>query len=295
MKRVAPVVLLAAMLAASGCSGDRGAAVATAAPTKAEAAAPAAMADHAFVTSGPVVVEQQVDVAALRDGVVVRTLAEPGAVVRKGQLLALLDDRQISADLDAAQAKARGMEADLRNWEAENKVFETDLERARKMWDAQLITKEQLEKAQYKLISNEWNVKNIREQMVTAQAEARSLELELEKTRILAPFSGLVARRYVRAGQRVALGERLFWVTATAPLRVRFTLPERFLGQIKKGGSVTVMAAAEPGTQYTARVVEVSPVVDPSSSTIEVAAELVGSTGALRPGMTANIRIETAP
>ena len=47
-------------------------------------------------------VENQVDVAALREGVIVSILAEPNTRVRKGQLLARLDDRQISADLDAA-------------------------------------------------------------------------------------------------------------------------------------------------------------------------------------------------
>ncbi len=292
MKRCAPLLLLALLLC-GGCSRDKATPAASAAAPRAEAA-PAAASDTAFVTTGPVIVEQQVDVAALREGVVAQLQAEPGAAVRKGHLLALLDDRQVASDLEAARAKARGMEADLRNWEAESKVFETDLERARKMWDAQLITKEQLEKAQYKVVSNEWNVKNIREQMLTAQAEARSLELELEKMHIRAPFDGVVARRYIRLGQRVAIGDRLFWVTATSPLRVKFTLPERYLGKVKKGEQVSVTAEAAPETRYAAKVVEVSPVVDPSSGTIEVAAELTGNTSGLLPGMTASIRLETA-
>ena len=292
MKRCAPLLLLALLLC-GGCSRDKATPAASAAAPRAEAA-PAPASDTAFVTTGPVIVEQQVDVAALREGVVAQLQGEPGAAVRKGQLLARLDDRQVASDLEAARAKARGMEADLRNWEAESKVFETDLERARKMWDAQLITKEQLEKAQYKVVSNEWNVKNIREQMLTAQAEARSLELELEKMHIRAPFGGVVARRYIRLGQRVAMGDRLFWVTATSPLRVKFTLPERYLGKVKKGEQVSVTAEAAPETRYAAKVVEVSPVVDPSSGTIEVAAELTGNTSGLLPGMTASIRLETA-
>ena len=72
-------------------------------------------------------VENQVDVAALREGVIVSILAEPNTRVRKGQLLARLDDRQISADLDAASAKTRSIQANLKNWEAETKVLESDL------------------------------------------------------------------------------------------------------------------------------------------------------------------------
>ena len=81
-------------------------------------------------------VENQVDVAALREGVIVSILAEPNTHVRKGQLLALLDDRQISADLDAASAKTRSIQDNLKNWQAETKVLESDLARAQKLWEA---------------------------------------------------------------------------------------------------------------------------------------------------------------
>ena len=59
-------------------------------------------------------------------------------------------------------------------------------------------------------------------------AEERSPGNSSSKTRITAPFSGLVARRYVREGQSVAKGDRLFWITAESPLMMRFTLPEKY-------------------------------------------------------------------
>ena len=114
--------------------------------------------DSAFVASGPIVVENQVDVAALREGVVVSILAEPNTRVRKGQLLARLDDRQISADLDAAAAKTRSIQANLKNWEAETKVLESDLCRAQKLWEAGVFTKETLEHAQYKVEADKFEI-----------------------------------------------------------------------------------------------------------------------------------------
>ena len=102
-----------------------------------------------------------------------------------------------------------------------------------------------------------------------------------------------MARRYVRVGQKVAVGDRLFWVTAVSPLQVKFTLPERFVTKVKKGQIVTVMSAdATPAIRHTARVIEVSPVVDPSSSTIEVLARVEGAAPDLRPGMLANVGID---
>ena len=293
--KFAPLALL--MLIGAACSSSPAAPAArvtteaaTAAPSNATQASATA---GEFVASGPIIVENQVDVEAQRDGVVERVLAEPGTAVKKGQLLAALDDRQISAELEAARAKTRSTEADLRNWEAEAKVLDSDYARAEKMWEAKIIPQEQLDHAKYKAESDQWDVKRVSELLINAKQNEHSLELELEKTQITAPFNGMVARRYVRAGQTVARNDRLFWVTAIAPLQIRVTLPERFLGHIKSGTMIAVTPAEDLSSdrRYRARVIEVSPVVDPASDTIEIMAELSGDTSGLRPGMRANVHV----
>ncbi len=289
-KRVAFTLLLAASLMAwLACDNPKPApANATAAKP---APAPVAPQESTFVASGPIVVENQVDVQAQRDGIVAKVNVDAGTMVRQGQLLATLDDRQITADKEAADAKVRSAAADLKGWEGEVKVLQSDRDRAEKMWEAQLITKQDLEHARFKVEADESEVERARENLHNAQATARSVALELGKTRIQAPFNGVVARRYVRAGQQVAIGDRLFWVTAVAPLRVKFTLPERFLGQVKKGDELNVTSAADDQQKHTAKVLQVSPVVDPSSGTIEVLAEVMGAAPDLRPGMTANVTL----
>jgi RND family efflux transporter MFP subunit len=292
---IVPVVVV--MLFSAACSSSPAApgvsVVSAEAATAAPSAADKTSADASeFVASGPIIVEDQVDVAAQRDGVVARVLAEPGTPVKKGQLLAALDDRQISADLEAARARTRSTEDDLKNWEAEAKVLDSDYARAEKMWEAQIIPKEQLEHAKYKAESDQWDVRRVSELLTNAKQNEYSLELELEKTQITSPFNGIVARRYVRAGQSVTRNDRLFWVTAVAPLRIRVTLPEKFLGHVKPGDMVSVTPAEDSRDRhYRARVIEVSPVVDPSSDTIEILAELSGDTAGLRPGMRADIHV----
>jgi len=293
-------LLLSSLGICSACSSSPAAPTVSASESRSvpDAAAPTTVVhEPEFLASGPIVVEDQVDVAAQRDGVIAKVLAQPGTSVKKGQLLATLDDRQISADLEAARAKTRSTEADLKNWEAEAKVLDADYARAQKMWEAQIIPKEQLEHAQYKAESDQWDVKRVSELLVNSRQSEHSLELELEKTQITAPFNGVVARRYVRMGQSVVKNDRLFWVTATSPLRVRVTLPEKFMGRIKSGAMIAV-TSAEGGTsarKYFAKVIQVSPVVDPSSDTIEILAELTGDTSGLRPGMRADVHFPTAP
>ena len=262
------------------------------APTP-EASAPAS--DGGFTVSGPLIVEHQLDVLAQREGVIVELRSEVGAHVRAGALLAQMDDRQLMADLEAARAKTRSTEADLKAWQAEAKVLQSDYNRAEKMWEAQITTKEQLEHAKFKAEADQFDVQRVEQLLVNAKETQRSLELELDKTRIRAPFSGVVARRYVRQGQQVAKGDRLFWVTAEGPLRMRFTVPEKFVGVLKVGRQLAMTVPDFPGAEYKAKVVELSPMVDPSSGTFDGMVEVVGAPRSVRPGMNVILRIDIRP
>jgi membrane fusion protein (multidrug efflux system) len=246
-----------------------------------------------YIASGPIVVEDQVELAAQRDGVVVQIMVETGTQVRKGQVLARLDDRQLTADRDAAAAKARSTAADLKNWEEGAKVAKMEHERSEALFNANVVPKQQEEKAKYQYEATEFEVDRQKEDVKYEEERLKSLDLELEKTRITAPFEGVVARRYLHVGQQVTKNDRLFWISAVAPLRVKFALPEAYLGRVRKGTELLVVASANSGEVHHARVVLVSPVVDPSSDTIDVTAELEGPFSTLRPGMTANIRLQS--
>jgi len=248
--------------------------------------------DKGFAVSGPLLVEHQLDLVAQRDGVLAKLHSDVGARVAAGDLLAELDDRQLNSDLEAARAKTRGTEAELKSWQAEAQVLQYDYDRAQKMWDAKLISLEQFEHAKYKAEEEQWDVKKVEQMLITARQNQQALELELEKTHISAPFAGVLARRYVREGQQVSRGDRLFWITGDGPLRMRFTLPERFIGHVKRGQELPLTTPDLPGQNYRAKVVELSPVIDPSSSTFEVLVELEGSRGELRPGMDASVTLD---
>jgi RND family efflux transporter MFP subunit len=291
------IALVSLALGCSGCNHTNEVPVAAAAPAPVSAPAhPAPSVKPMFIASGPLVVENQVDVEALREGVVISVLAQPGTQVHRGQLLATLDDRQISADIEAAGAHSRAIEANIENWTAEDKALKTDYERDQKLYDAQIISKEQLEHSRYKQEADDFEIKRETETLSNAKDMQKSLELEKEKTRITAPFDGIVARRYVRVGQKVAVGDRLFWVTALGPLEVKFTLPERLLTKVRVGQQLTLSSEdLSPGDAYSATIAQVSPVVDPSSGTIEVLAKVSGATPGLRPGMLVNVSLAEQP
>lgn len=298
----AAVGALSLVLGLSGCSGANSGGnegtVAAATATPATAPAPARPSEAAppgdLVTTGPVTMEQQIDVVALRAGIVTNLMADVDSVVQKGQALAQLDDRQVTADRDAARFKVQSLESDLKNWQAEVDVRKTDLQRAEAMRQAGINTQEALDHARYDLTATQYEVDRQRGEMEAAQAALQSLNIEVQKTRITAPFSGVVSQRYVRPGQYVNLGERLFQITGNSPMEVRFTLPERDIPLIHRGLRVIVSPAPDFHEAAAALVTHMSPVVDPGSGTIEVTAVLSRRVPGLLPGMIANIRIPRA-
>jgi membrane fusion protein, multidrug efflux system len=289
-------LLFFATLPLAGCSDDKPVVVSTAKAAAPSHPAPDNPAPSEFTASGPITVEQQLDMLSPRDGIIATVNADLGAAVQKGQLLATLDQRQLAADRDAQLARVRSIEADLKNWAAETKVRETDRERARQMWEAKLITEQEFEHAKYKAEGSAFEVQRESQNLNQARSVLESLEIELSRSKIIAPFSGVVARRYVTTGQAVTKNERLFWISAMSPMQVKFMLPAEMMLRVKPGTEVSVLPAypaATPELAQTAKIVRMSPVVDPASGTFEVVAQIEGSGGGLKPGMTANIKLSS--
>jgi hypothetical protein len=76
---------------------------------------------------------------------------------------------------------------------------------------------------------------------------------------------------------------------------MRFTLPEKFLGTLKRGQQLPLNIPDFPSEDHVARIIELSPVVDPTSGTFDGLVEVMGATGSLRPGMSATLRIDSHP
>ena len=292
MKVLVWVLIASCGLMSLGCSSPPTPVVSAApsAPVDQPPAAKPATSTLEFVAMGPIVVEQELDVTSLRDGVVSELLVDVDSPVRKGQLLARLDDRQLVAEREAAEHKVRSIQADVNNWESEVKVREVDLQRSEQMLKDGIETQQQVDHDRYNLTATRYELERERENLMNAGSNLQAIELELEQARISAPFNGVVARRYVRQGQRVAAGDKLFWVTAIEHLQVRFTVPERYSRSLKVGDQVSLTLATGQGETTSAKVIHVSPVVDPASGTVEVIA-LLGKQSLFRPGMTASIHL----
>jgi RND family efflux transporter MFP subunit len=244
-----------------------------------------------FTTTGPLVAEQQADVAAERDGRIAEIAVEIGDRVHRGQLLALLDDRTLRAASDSQKARVASLHAQVAEWEAEQKSGEADLRRADIMRSEKIRSEEEWEHVKYKLDETIAEVSRYRADETAAQADLELAKLQLEQSRIVAPFAGVVGRSSVRSTQEVKKGDVLFWITAVAPLHILFTVPESAMGVFRVGAPLELTTADYPNLRQSARILRVSPVVDPASGSVQVIGLVNRASPLLKPGMSMQVRL----
>ena len=300
-----------AAMMSSGCDSNAptSAAVASAVPSTSASTAPVGSAAAAvptasapanavsasdpesFITTGPLVAEQQADVGAERDGRVVEISVQLGDRVKAGQLLARLDDRMLRAACDMQKARIAVAQAEVRNWKAEQESAHADLRRADVLLEEKILSQENWEVSKYKVDETTAQVERFQSEVNAAEAELASSNVQLEQSRIVAPFAGVVGRSSVRPDQQVKAENPLFWITAESPLRVLFTVPETLMASFNTGKHLDLTTADYPGLHQEGRIYRVSPVVDPASGSVQVIGAIDHASPRLKPGMTMQVRL----
>jgi RND family efflux transporter MFP subunit len=235
-------------------------------------------------------VEHQVDVASERDGVVVSVAKDEGSTVNKGDILGQLDDRTLQIELIKAHDDLLVAQNNVKYKEAELKAKSAALDRQQQLRQMGLSSQADLEAADFEAKAAEYDMHGWEAMAESSQAEIHRLEIEIDQTRLRAPFPGAVVTRYVREGQEIAKGDKCFRVSQLAPLQVQFQVPEATATHPKDGAGVDLSLVDNPSRTLRARVVKVSPIVDPASDSYNVTAELTGNgISDLRPGMAVRV------
>jgi membrane fusion protein (multidrug efflux system) len=103
-------------------------------------------------------------------------------------------------------------------------------------------------------------------------------------------FAACACSRAAWARSNVACGVA-FVIEQTSPLKLRFSIPERYLGDLKTGQTVTARVDPYPGETFTGRIKTVGGVIDPSTRTFFAEAEFSNADGRLRPGLFARVEL----
>jgi membrane fusion protein (multidrug efflux system) len=123
------------------------------------------------------------------------------------------------------------------------------------------------------------------------EAKLQLAEARLQKTRIVAPFNGVVGIRSFSTGDYVKDGADLVNVEDVSRLKADFRLPERALARIKVGQEVEVAADALPDARVRGTIDAINPRIDSNGRSLELRAVLPNADGRLRPGMFVRVRV----
>jgi RND family efflux transporter MFP subunit len=292
------LAIAAVALAVAGCSdSSRGpdATSAAPAPTASAPSRPATPSPASKSTApGDVLsvlsVEHQVDLSTERDGVVVSIAKDEGSAVKAGDILGQLDDRTLQTELSKARNDLTVAENNVKFKQAELKAKGAALKRQQQLRAFGLSSEADLEAAEFEAKGAEYDMHGWEALVESSHSEIHRLEIQLDQTRLRAPFSGVVVRRYIREGQAVGKNDKCFRVSQLAPLLVQFQVPESSAKRPQFGAPVDLALVGDSSRSLFARVVKVSPTIDPASDSYDVTAQLLGpGISDLRPGMAVRV------
>ncbi len=203
-------------------------------------------------------------VAPVVTGRLMAIKARDNQVVKTGQVLARLDDREARAKLAELQARVS--------------FLSRELQRLYSLYERKVVS----EKSYHQTISDHAGA-------VAAVAAARQ---RMKDYTLVAPLDGSVLRQDGNIGEVVKAGEVIFWVGRARPLRVTAEVDEEDIVQVKVGQLVWVKADAFPRQPFRARVADITPMGDPINKVYRVRIRL-GNKSPLKIGMTAEVNIET--
>ena len=216
---------------------------------------------YATIANGKVDIEGGViEVAARRPGVISEVLAQEGAIVKKGQVLARLEDRDAILAINSSKAAVAQARSELNLSEAELHIAKREHERLQKLLASRLVSQQQLDQAADSIVTAEAQ-RGIRQAVIgTAQARLAEAEYNLELTIIRAPMDGKIIRRYANPGSGASTlnVSTMFDLEPDIAHIIRSEIVESAIPAVFVGQQAEIVPEADPSTKAMGRVIRIA-------------------------------------
>jgi len=239
--------------------------------------------------SGVVKPIDRVEIKSKASGLIEQLPVEEGDFVEKGALVARLDQTDVRAELDEAQANLEIADAELT--QAQNTY-----NRRKQLFDKGMISEEDLDNVTLQ-------VAQARGKMVSAKTSLSQAEERFAETIVRAPISGVILQKYVEEGQIIASGiSNVSGGTAIADIAnmqsvyIEAGIDEIDVGRVKVDQEALVIADAYPEQKFTGHIIRIAPEarVDQNVTLFDVVIEVENIAGLLKSGMNATVEITIA-
>lgn len=213
-------------------------------------------------TTGTLLPWESVDLRAEVAGRVVGLNFSEGTFVRQGQTLVSLDTDVLRAQIEGARTR--------------RDLAQVQARRRRELFEIGGLSRQELDQAE--------------SEARVLDAELAQLAAEVRRRQIVAPFSGEIGLREVSSGAYVSPGDRIATLRITGQLRLEFSVPERYLGQIREGEPVRFRVPGQEDS-FVGTIYATEPSVDASTRAFMVRARVRNPGGVLVPGAFAEVEL----
>lgn len=212
-------------------------------------------------TTGILLPEEEVDLSFEASGKLISINFTEGTSVKKGMLLGKINDSRLQAQLQKLENQLK-------------------LAESREYRQKALLARDAVSQESYDQVTTE--VENYKADIALVKAQIRETELR-------APFDGIIGLRQVSEGAYITPGTKIAKLTKISPLKVQFSINERYVSLVKKGTPISFNI--DDLKEYNATVYAVDSKSDEATHTILVRALYPNKNGQLAPGSFANVTV----
>jgi RND family efflux transporter MFP subunit len=281
-------------------------------PVKVEAARRADLV-MTLKSPGEAYTERRIAMKAEVGGEVKNLYATEGKPVKTGDLLLELDDTKYRLNLERLEATRLKSLSEMfleRQYSAAEtlavpagalerlKTAQAEFEKAAAAFDKGFLARDLYDKArtEYEMALIEAGrmkdeIMATSKNLTQTEIDIKIARMELEKTRISAPFAGVITDIKISPNERVDAGRELFTLVDLSRIKVKARVLESEIGKMKAGRQVDLRFSAYPGRVFKGTVESVSPVVNAEDKTCAVFILMSGPGGEILPGMHAEVEI----
>lgn len=216
-----------------------------------------------FQVTGSLIPDEEVDLSFETSGQVVEINFKEGTHVKKGQLLAKVNDRQLKAE--------------LRRLTVQLKLANDRVDRQRRLLQRDAVSQEAYEQ--------------VRTELETLKADIEVVKAQIALTELRAPFDGVIGLRQISVGAYASPTTVVSKLTRIVPLKVEFYVPERYANDMKKGTNLNFTIDGSLDS-YPAQVYAKESAVDLDTRTLAVRAIYANPDGKLTPGRYVSITLK---
>lgn len=213
--------------------------------------------------SGTLRPDEEVDLTFETSGKIVQINFTEGTRVKKGDLLAKVNDKPLQAQLEKLEAQLKMAEA---------KEF-----RQRSLLDKDAISQESYDQVQT--------------DVQTIKADINLIKANISQTELRAPFDGIVGLRYVSEGSFTSASTKIARLIKISPIKIEFSISEKYASEIKIGYPITFKIVGN-NKEFTASVYAIDPKIDLDTRTVLLRAMYQNKNEELRPGTFAGVTLE---